>query len=361
MAEAPAPTEVVTAGSAETLSQLLARILNQLSLSSWLPSAALTLSLAVVLQLGVVLDGSSSTGGPRPSAGPAVSAALGRVADISAAGLVLLGVAVVVLTMLTQAFAFEAIRVLEGFWGTHRLGETAARWRCARHRAKRTRLRGELREAMEGIWAAAAAGIADEDQRRIDGGDRARFTPAMLNVVRARYLGKATKVRLTAKQEAVVAATDVEDYAPADLLRRLTNVNKRLADYPQDDVRVQPTLLGNVLRRHEDDSHDNDPGRRDVEMLVEEVFDQLPAGLQQAHDEQRGRLDLYCSMVMVCLSVAAVAVVRLGPAHAGWAAGAAAAGFLGAVVSYRAAVTSARYYGRLLVLIAQRTARAPAW
>lgn len=40
----------------ETLSQFVARVLSQLSLSAWLPSAALVLALDLVAQLGAVLD-----------------------------------------------------------------------------------------------------------------------------------------------------------------------------------------------------------------------------------------------------------------------------------------------------------------
>src|SRR4051794_20871010 len=40
----------------ETLSQFVARVLNQLSLSAWLPAATLVLSLLVIFQLAAALD-----------------------------------------------------------------------------------------------------------------------------------------------------------------------------------------------------------------------------------------------------------------------------------------------------------------
>ncbi len=108
-AEAASPV----ASATQTLSQFVARVLDQLSLSAWLPSAALVLLLDFTFHLGAVLDSGSQPHNPADITGVAV-AGMGR---IGVSGAVLLVIAVAVLTMLTQAFAFEAIRVLRGLLG----------------------------------------------------------------------------------------------------------------------------------------------------------------------------------------------------------------------------------------------------
>src|SRR5919202_6751268 len=82
----------------ESLSQFQARILDQLSVSAWLPAAALVFSLLLLANVHATKN---------------VSAAVDKITSINAATLALLVAAVVITTMLTQAFEFEAIRVLE--------------------------------------------------------------------------------------------------------------------------------------------------------------------------------------------------------------------------------------------------------
>jgi hypothetical protein len=59
-AENPPPTAADVVATkprpTETLSQFIARVLDQLSLSAWLPSAALVLAMDFILQLGMVLN-----------------------------------------------------------------------------------------------------------------------------------------------------------------------------------------------------------------------------------------------------------------------------------------------------------------
>ena len=123
---APTAAEAVAAREkpAETLSQFIARVLDQLALSAWLPSAALVLMLDFAMQVGTALDAK------RASAFSTVGRALSQMSAIGVGGGVLLAVGVVVLTILTQAFTFEAIRVLEGYWGTARTVEWVAKHRA---------------------------------------------------------------------------------------------------------------------------------------------------------------------------------------------------------------------------------------
>ena len=116
----------------EGLSQLLARILDQLSLSSWLPSIALVAAALLYGNLAVN------------------DAILGRtiksMAGLRAGQIFLLLLAVVVTTVVTQAFEFEAIRWLEGYW-------TSARPLV------------RLRASLTGVHAARVRRLSDRRQR----------------------------------------------------------------------------------------------------------------------------------------------------------------------------------------------------
>lgn len=109
-----------------------------------------------------------------------------------------------------------------------------------------------------------------------------------------------------------------------------------------------PTRLGNVLRHYEDLT-----GHEEVENLVDDVFDVLPFSLRLAHDEQRSRLDLYCSMIFVLGAVGVVAISRFWIAHWCYALAAAVICLIGARFCYRAGVASARAYGTILVTISK--------
>jgi hypothetical protein len=324
----------------ETLSQFVARVLDQLSLSAWLPSAALVLLLVVLFQLGAALDDDPPPDGPLDALGQAFEG----IGDMRLGAAILLVIAVVVLTMVTQAFSFEAIRVLEGYWGTNTAVEALAFRRCEHHRKVRARLDRQHEERMKAAWPAAEAEIQRKQQVAVELGSKVYFTRKMISALRSQTLGEMTKVELSPKQEKIVANTDWREHAVPEDVRRLVNLERRLSDFPIPE-RILPTALGNVLRHFEDKLE-----RPSVETFVQEVFDTLPFSLRVEHDEQRTRLDLYCSMVVVFGAVTAVAAARLLDAR-GYLAGSVATGLVGMLVTYRAAVASARAYGGLLLLI----------
>ena len=123
--------------------------------------------------------------------------------------------------------------------------------------------------------------------------------------------------------------------------RRLTNVETRLRDYP-DPARTLPTRLGNVIRRHEDNT-----GERDLESFVQRVWHTPPFSLQVQHDEYRSRLDLYCTMVFTFPVLAALAVVRLR-AYGDYASAIILVLLVMCWWTYRAAIASARAWGQTL-------------
>lgn len=335
-----AASEAVSKAS-ESLSQLLARVLEQLALSAWLPSAALTLLLLFIFTLGSVLDGTNSVlkGADGPKApGAAISLTFEALGRTSVGGLLLIVITVIVMTMLTQAFTFESIRLLEGYWGVTRPLERLAQARAKRWKQAHRKLARRYKALTKRAWKKAKSKV-----ETLPG-----FTAGMVTVLEAQVLGTTTALRLTdEKQVARVDEADWKQFAPGDLLRRRTNLDKKLDDFPCPQHSM-PTRLGNVLRHYEDET-----GYDSVEALVDEVFDALPPSLRTSHDEQRGRLDLYCSMHLVLLLAGAIGVLRFGRVHWGYASGAAVIALLGVWVTYRAAVASARYYGSLLVIIAK--------
>jgi hypothetical protein len=318
----------------ESLSQFVAKVLDQLSLSAWLPAAALVLGGDFVLQLASVLAANSSSA----TALGVLGSALQRFANIKIGGALLLIVAIIVLTMVTQAFAFEAIRTLEGYWGTWRPIEWVAGLRRARFAAKRTRLDARWQELTNRAWLSARTTL-ETLQLELQANDprSAVVTPNVIATTGARATGtEQPAVRLSKREREVLEALNWTDHASAELLRRRLNVDKKRRDLPRPR-RALPTRLGNILRAHEDET-----GEADVETFVQRVFDDLPASLRAEHDEQRTRLDLYCSMVFVVASITAIAAARLGPLGYQYIVGSLLAGLALMWLMYRAALASAR-------------------
>lgn len=80
---------------------------------------------------------------------------------------VVLGVAAVIVgTVATQAFEFESIRALEGYWGPGRIREAVARWRCQRHISKRKHLEDRRLAALLASFAYADIEMKRREHRR---------------------------------------------------------------------------------------------------------------------------------------------------------------------------------------------------
>jgi hypothetical protein len=195
-------------------------------------------------------------------------------------------------------------------------------------------------------WAGAEQRLRELNQELLARGVATEMTPNVIDAIGARVLETRPAGTLSTQEAATVedAGPRWREWAPPELLRRRVNVEKQLRDFPAAG-RMLPTRLGNILRRHEDET-----GETEVESFIRRRFDDLPASVREEHDDQRTRLDLYCSMVFVMLLVTVVAAVRLGPQHRPAALVAVGVGLMAAALMYRAAVASARAYGGLLVL-----------
>ncbi|HET9896073.1 MAG TPA: hypothetical protein VFQ44_14190, partial [Streptosporangiaceae bacterium] len=103
------------------VSAFVARVLDQLTVSAWLPAALLTVGVAILLQF----RGSGSVN------------VLLAVMDLTRDPVLVIMIPLLVLaTVVTQAFAFEAIRTLEGYWSgpASLLRTLMIRWHVRRRR-----------------------------------------------------------------------------------------------------------------------------------------------------------------------------------------------------------------------------------
>lgn len=320
-----------SASAQETLSQLVARILDQLSLSAWLSSAALVFGLLVIVSVKRA-DG---------HAGRAVDG----VTSMSFPSVLLLIGAVIVATTLTQAFAFDAIRILEGYWGPGRvrmdLAESFCRWQTWR----RKRL----------MWRhVAIAGKAFKEATPKMLKRKDELTKEAINILRARAVReRLPPPEMNPSDVKLANAYDWLKDVPASPRRRLDAMATAVRRYPSEEFRILPTRLGNALRYHEEQAHYRGVPENGLEHDVEAVFDGLPTSVQVAHDHYRLRLDLYCSLVLVFAVTGAIGLGLLttyGLSHI-LVTGVLASGLTW--MSYRAAVASASPYGGILELIVE--------
>jgi hypothetical protein len=309
----------------ESLSQLVARILDQLSVSAWLPAATLVAMIVVGVQLREA-DGD-------------ISNALRSLGAIGLSSVLLLVGAVIVATVLTQAFQFEAIRHLEGYWGHGRIRVRIADRLAKRHLARRKRL--ELRQR-----SATMRAFPPARQSMITAGISQPVVDALELLVTR---GSAPNARDEDRRQASVL--DWLNFAPLRDRREIAELGTALENYPRADALVQPTVFGNTLRAYEELVHSL--GYDALEHLIQASFHELPTPVQIEHDQFRARLDLYCTLTPTFLvggAVVALLVAETGPLAP---ASVVVVSLACCWLSYRAAVTSARAYGGVLVTIAE--------
>lgn len=326
--------------ASESLSQLLARILDQLSVSAWLPAGALVFMVLFYANL-------------RIAKGDPVHA-IQAISSMGWGSLILVLGAIVLATMISQAFEFGAIRLLEGYWGTWWFASQLSDLGCALHIWQRDRLTRRKNELEDDAFARARTKMRVHPELRVI----ADILEARRHEEEAMPAHASESDRQSALQYRWV------DWARAKDIRRLNELTRRLeGDYPQVTHRVLPTRFGNVVRIYEDRVHR--PGSGSLPGLVQRVFHELPFTLQMEHDQFRSRLNLYCSMVIVFVLAAVAAVPALGWSDWRPPAVTAAITLAMAFLSYRAAIASARAYGTVLetidsVMKSRMAASAPA-
>jgi hypothetical protein len=312
---------------AESLTQLLARILNQLSVSAWLPAATVVFI--------VLLYSNLRTHGDDPVQ------ALQAISSLGWGSLILVVGAIVLVTVLTQAFGYEAIQLLEGYWGSGWIGSACVRLGCSWHRYQRGRLDKKLAKARRNAFEHARQALMSLEE----------FRWAVPILESSMYKYPYPDWATTDQIEKAETVSWQNESRPGDVHRMERLARQRITSYPSDAYRLMPTRLGNILRASEDRYHD--PGSGSLEGSIQRVFHLLPSTMQSDHDEIRTRLDLYCTMAFVFLGAALAAVLVLK-----WSEAAPMAALIClclAFFSYRAAITSARSYGTMLETIADFT------
>jgi hypothetical protein len=297
---------------ADGISQFIAKIFDQLSVTAWLPATMLVGNSAILIRL-------------HHQGNLDLAEAIRALTESPFGLLIVLFIAVVLATMVSQAFSFEVIRVLEGYWDRPRLAGWLTKIRCNHHHKRLFRLDHRLAKL-----EAKAIAIARSAK------PRSTTPPDPEHVDSA-------------------ATTDWRTSCPPSWLRRIESVISQLAQYPAPH-RILPTRLGNTLRSAEDKL--TRPADQDLESMMLRWYDRIPDHLREAHDQFRHRLDMYCTLVFVYILLMLLAVVLLIQGAGGLAAAAVVGSVYGALswVSYNAAVASARGYGGVLTVISQEMA-----
>lgn len=210
------------------LSEFVARVLNQLSLSAWLPAAFFVVSLAIMLtfrhqraiDLGVLVT---------------------TLRDSSVQWTIVLTAVpgLVIATLITQAFSFEAIRALEGYW---RRGGLIAqtRTRMIKHELERkNRIAQRRTEVGHQAFLASRGRWVDLEE-----------DPAVIDAMEAISRGKYPK---KASPAVVKKAKDLNWKSLCDpwLIAEVNHLREAHREFPVDS-RILPTRLGNLIRAVED-------------------------------------------------------------------------------------------------------------
>lgn len=326
----PAGTDLGDSG----LSQFGARVLGQLSLSAWLPAALFTLVGALLLQFAA--QGTIHLG----------DAIASLTSDKWTVVLLILPV-LVIATLVTQAFSFEAIRTLEGYW--HRGGPVRyfQSRLIKRQLAKKRKIRDErVRLSHCAFMNSRGAWIT------------AGFSTPVVDALERQSLDLTPEEGVDelpdADQEKLEFLNWRTRCSPVEM-SRIYHLSRAEEDFPADH-RLLPTRLGNIMRATEDRLVGAED---DVEGFALRNRKNADPRVQLQHDQFRTRLDMYCTLFYVAtfLTVAAPILLCLWVLWpSGWPfsqviwTAVIVAGLAGLVwASYGAAISSARGYLTALV------------
>ena len=226
-------SEQATTGPPDGLSAFAARVLNQLTLTAWLPAAFLATGIAVLMQFRALQSADLLTAVVSLTSDPV------RI-------LVMTIPVLTITTVVTQAFSFDAIRTLEGYWrGPFSLaGALMIRWHVHRKQAIRKRYEN-----------AAAATFYAARPRMLKGG----ITVTLVDAMEAQLLDTEL-ASLSSEEETALAQMNWQDLCDSWRLAKVDRLRSEVESYPEDS-RVMPTKLGNLIRATEDQLRhaDGDP------------------------------------------------------------------------------------------------------
>ena len=278
-----------SAASADGLSAFVARVLDQLSLSAWLPAAFLTGGVALILEF-------RST----KSASPLNAVAKLTVHPITV--LVIMIPLLVIATVITQAFSFEAIRFLEGYWSRRGPMGLAAKFMVRRHLRRKKAVVERARNESVKAFRAALPEIIIDSQEGISG--------QVIRAIEAHLSGRGADAPSLEGSEAQALVKTIQDWRNRAEAWRLERIDRLVAEYTSYpvDSRILPTKLGNLLRSTEDQLRH---AGGDVRGFVLRQRDKVSRRVQMHHDQFRARLDMYCTLVFVSVFLTVVTPVAL--------------------------------------------------
>ena len=319
---------------ADGVSAFLARVLDQLSITSWLPSLFLVGNVAILLAF---------QGKDRLDLAGAIQALV----DLRWGALVVLLFALIIVAIVIQAFEFENLRFWEGYWRSRPFRA----WGQRRIRSAE-RKRAELARRHQELERAAFDGAR---RNALDQSATNQEQMAMWNAFE-----KVIHGRPLFDEEVSVAdeaAVKLEWPLSADpvLLHELDIVRLKLEEYPEAH-RLLPTRLGNVMRAAED-CVELGP-EEDLEGFMIRHMDTLPRTVVAEHGAYRRRLEMYCSLMFALVAPSAISVFCLW-GHSqdlAWRVALPTAYLLAVPVSYRAAKASALGFGQALREASRRVA-----
>ncbi|MCL3862935.1 hypothetical protein [Actinotalea sp. K2] len=305
----------------EGLSAFAARVLNQLSLSAWLPGALLIAVAALLIQF----HGQSAL---------SLEGAADAIQTHALALAVLAVPTLVVATLLTQAFSFEAIRFLEGYWPAS--GPLALPFRLGVW--LQVRRRTWLSKRLDGVQRRGLAGA--KQQLLLQGS-----SGMVILAIEADLSGAPRPPDLSAEDAAEADTLEWWSAASPWVSAEISRISQTLNRLPATH-RFMPTSLGNVLRAAEDELT-NAAG--DIEGFVLRNRHKVPARLVVLHDHFRTRLEMYTSLVFVSAALAITSVPVLGELALPWRLVPGVLLIVVAATSYQAAVASAKGYASTLL------------
>ncbi|WDF34032.1 hypothetical protein PTW37_03645 [Arthrobacter agilis] len=325
--QAPVVSPEELAAPADNLSAVVARVLDQLSVTSWLPAAFMVAGASVLLRFHA--QGSSD-----------ILKAIDSLTEDPFQVIVLIVPILVLATMITQAFSFQAIRILEGYGLFRGPLSRFQRLMITRQAVRKDEFERRLVEKENYAFAAACG------RMKLEGLD-----DIVIIAIEELRNNQEVQQELSPEQTAEVEAMDWQLYAYPEDLAVIDRLVERLDLYPSSS-RIMPTSLGNCLRSFEDQL-EGSPG--DVENFVFHARGGASVRLRMHHDQFRNRLDMYCTLVFVSAALALATMLLMAhPDYSRWEILGTAMFFIFvAIISYRSAVHSARGYGQVLVLMAQ--------
>jgi hypothetical protein len=264
--------------SPDGLSAFVARVLGQLSLSAWFPAALFTVSLAILLQF-------------RRQGSDNLAHAVRVLTADPVRVLVLMVPLLVIATVVTQAFSFEAIRTLEGYWRRRGLASLARTLMIRRQLRRKNIIAKRLRKAYEKAFAVAKPRMIDQ-----------HISDHIITALQAQVLKNVGMPTLTGAESSEFSTTDWRSWCDPWLLARIDHLLNDADAYPVTS-RILPTKLGNLIRATEDQLQNTG---NDVQGFALRRYATAPPLVQMQHDQFRNRLEMYCVLVFVSASLSAL-------------------------------------------------------